>query len=96
LFTKEDAPEKVAIGEKGIEESASELEHILSLGVIEFHAIKAQENDGVLYIGKALLKLPKNSQNREEIFQWSGGIANSMGFDAEVDEGQDYLFIAFD
>ena len=78
------------------EESVALVAAIYAAGAEEVIAIEIDDYDGAQNTGKLLIKLPQDEAARRSVFAWHDWQAESMGFDAEPDMGQSYLFSMLD
>jgi alkanesulfonate monooxygenase SsuD/methylene tetrahydromethanopterin reductase-like flavin-dependent oxidoreductase (luciferase family) len=88
---------KNTLGELGTTQEAIALvKAIYDAGAAEVLAVEIQDYDGAQNSGKLVIKLPADRRLRQQVFEWHGNQAESMGFDAEPDIGQSHLFSMLD
>ncbi len=72
-------------------------EEIYKAGAIEVTAVEIDGEAGQFQnTGKLVIKLSDDKQARERIFSWNAKNAESLGFDADKDSGQKYLYVSLD
>jgi hypothetical protein len=87
-----------SLGELGTnEESIAMAQEIYVAGAVEVLAVEIDDYPGEgQNTGKLVIKLPDRPDDRKRVFAWGGTMAESQGFDPEVDSGQSYLFVMLD
>ena len=78
------------------EESIAFAQHFYDLGAKSVLACNITEHDGGQNSGHLLVQLPSGDAARERLFAAHREHAESMGFEGELDEGQEYLFMMLD
>lgn len=71
-------------------------ENIYKQGASKVYAIGIDINPGFENAGDLVIELPTEPDKRKKVFVWAGKQARSLGFDPDLDEGQQYLFVALD
>ena len=85
------------LGELNQESSVELVEEVYALGSTKVWAVEIDRSDfDAQNTGKLIVSLPKENEKRQKIFKWSAQLAEPLGFDAEVDVGQEHLFLMLD
>jgi len=80
------------IGEMDPEGSREWIQEGYQAGAIKILAVEIQDNTTNCLI----VELPPTGKKRERVFRWSNRRAQTEGFDADLDWGQNELFVFFD
>jgi hypothetical protein len=78
------------------DESIAFAQRFYDLGAESVLACKIAEYDEGQNSGHLLIQLPSDDRARERLFAAHREHAESMGFEGEPDEGQEYLFMMLD
>ena len=95
-FGNDSLPNGLIFGEADEDESGALARSLFAMGVSLIHPIDAEVFEGNIGVGKMVLALPEDPNQRAEIFKWNAERASTLGFDGDEDEGQDHLFIMLD
>jgi hypothetical protein len=87
-----------SLGESGsTEDSIALAQEIYDAGAVEVLAVEIDDYEGEgQNTGRLVIKLPDEPDARKRVFAWAGAIAESHGFDPDIDTGQCYIFSMLD
>ena len=72
------------------------IEDFYLAGATQVYIVDTEQHDAIVYGGALLVVLPKDAAARAKIFTMDQGVAQAFDEDAVKDEGQKYLYHAFD
>jgi len=79
------------------DESIKLAQEIYNVGAVEVTAVGIDGDPGQFQnTGELVVKLPDDKAARKTIFSWNAKNAEALGFDADEDTGQKYLFVSLD
>lgn len=84
------------VGEMSHKASLALVRRLYSFGAIEIVAVEISANAGLESTDTLIATLPTDPAKRRKLFDWKNEHARLMGYEPEVDEGADHLFIWFD
>jgi hypothetical protein len=86
------------VGELGSNEKSFDLIHAAyKAGALEVVAVEIDTYpNGHQNTGKLIVFLPDELEARKRVFEWCGDRAEAVGYDPEVDIGQQHLFVMLD
>jgi hypothetical protein len=84
------------VGELSHRRSQSLVTELYGLGAVEVWAVSIQANPPYESTSCLVLKLPENELSRRALFLWNNAPEHRLGYDPDVDRGQEYLFIKLD
>lgn len=84
------------IGEMDVSASLSTILELYELGAKEVTAVEIKAAGDGETTDILIVTLPADQEKREALFDWEEEHAESEGFDGVKDEGQKYLFLAWD
>ena len=84
------------LGEMEAEESIRFVQHLYDLGAETVLAGEIHEYPDGANSGNLLVQLPSDDAARERLFAFERDHAESHGFDATPDEGQEYVYLKLD
>jgi subtilase family serine protease len=86
----------VTLGEMDVNESYDFARKIYNFGAVEVLAVEIDSYPDGENTGKLLIVLPNDIEKRKTLFVWNAHNAKSLGFEAEKDFGQEYIFVMLD
>jgi subtilase family serine protease len=86
----------VTLGEMDVNESYDFARKIYNFGAVEVLAVEIDSYPDGENTGKLLIVLPNDIEKRKTLFAWNAHNAKSLGFEAEKDFGQEYIFVMLD
>ena len=84
------------LGEMEADDSVAFVQRLYDLGAEKVLAVEIDEDSDGANTGHLLVQLPADDAARERLFAFERDHAESHGFDATPDEGQEYLYLKLD
>ena len=84
------------VGELKHEASVALVDELYQLGAIQVVAVTIEGTPPYESTDRLIVFLPDDEKARRALFAWNNTPERSMGFEADVDHGQEHLFVWFD
>jgi hypothetical protein len=84
------------LGEMEAEESVDFVRRLYDLGAEQVLAVEVDEYPDGANTGHLLVQLPSDAAARQRLFAFDREHAESLGFEGDPDEGQEYLYLMLD
>ena len=78
------------------EASVALVDELYQLGATKVMAVMIEGNLPYQSTDRLIVFLPDDAKARRALFAWNNTLERSMGFDADVDRGQEHMFVWFD